>query len=497
MPGDLGLNVPSDDDSTGGLAGVPDWFGLNWSKVRRVTARTNNVDRDRYDERLFGEMRQAAPRLREVQGEADSPWPALVEDLFGVFYKSAPDLVPADQVAPGHRVNRPFVERLMDDPDTILTRVVTELDELSATLATCAAAEKLLDEIKSRPELQEALELAQGAENTEAAGEGDNAQALAAEAVRKLDAAATSVRRAVHAAVEAGQEKANEVEATLAGWGLEPGDLKQVDPAARFDLLQRLSAGRMKGLSRLVGRFRNLAGARQKVKLRHQQDEVHSIGVGADLAHLLPVELAGIRHRLRRRDFYRRFTEGQLLQYELQAREPVGLGPMIICVDCSGSMGGDPLDWAVATALGLVDTATRQRRAATVLCFDVRILQEIAWAPGERNVKKLLQLASQGVAGGTEYKPPLARAVHLMHGDRRPDGYRKADVVFITDGICQLEPDFLAKFLADKREMGFRVWSVLVGSDPYGELAKWSDRVWPVSHLTEDVAGDVFEEVVS
>ena len=491
MPGDYGLNEPEPI--------VPDWFGVGFGKVRKAIQQ--NVGRDSFDARTFGEMLRAAKRLQELQGAAPAPWPALVEDLWSIFFKAAPEMVPEGQVTPSHRVNRAFLERIMDDPDTICARVTTTLDELSATLATCAAAAKLREEIEQRPELQAALQDAQTAEEAEAKGQAAAGETLAQVAERKLAACATSVRRAVHAAIEAGKEKANEVQATLAGWGLEPGDLKSVDPAARIDLLQRLSSGRMAGLSRLVGRFRNLARGRQKSKLRHRQDEIHSIGLGADLAHVLPVELAGIRHPLLRRDFFRRFTERQLLQYELQAQEPVGLGPMIACVDCSGSMSGDPLDWAIAVALGLVDTAARQRRAATVITFDTRILQEIAWAPGERNVGKLLQLASQGAAGGTDYQPPLQRAWELMStGQHTPNGYRQADVVFITDGICQL-PDgpgqFLPRFLEAKRVMGFRVWSVLVGSDPYGELAKWSDRVWPVATLTEDVAGDVFEEVVS
>ena len=195
---------------------------------------------------------------------------------------------------------------------------------------------------------------------------------------------------------------------------------------------------------------------------------------------------------LRRLDFYRRYTEAQLLEYELRAEERKGRGPMVVLVDCSGSMSGQPLDWAVAVALGLADTAARQRRWTTVVFFDTRILAEVEFAPGEKDAHKIVQVATVGVAGGTDYEPALARAREKIASATQ---YRQADVVMITDGVCRVGDEFLAEFLEAKRRLEFRVWSVLVGQDPYGELKRWSDRVWTVGRLTDEVAGDVFEEV--
>jgi len=64
----------------------------------------------------------------------------------------------------------------------------------------------------------------------------------------------------------------------------------------------------------------------------------------------------------------------------------------------------------------------------------------------------------------------------------------------ITDGVCRVSPEFLEGFLVQKKALGFRAWTVLIGRDPGGELNKWSDAVWPVSQLTEEVAGELFEK---
>jgi hypothetical protein len=70
-----------------------------------------------------------------------------------------------------------------------------------------------------------------------------------------------------------------------------------------------------------------------------------------------------------RKDFTRRFLDGQLLLYSLRGIEEKGRGPVIVCLDGSSSMMGDKEIWAKALTLTLLEIARRQRRLFRSICF--------------------------------------------------------------------------------------------------------------------------------
>jgi uncharacterized protein with von Willebrand factor type A (vWA) domain len=224
--------------------------------------------------------------------------------------------------------------------------------------------------------------------------------------------------------------------------------------------------------------------------VKKERDEIHSIKTGADLEHVLPQELASLRHPTLKLDFYRKYTERSLLQYDLKTREPKGRGPIVVCIDISGSMNGQPLDWAIAVALGMVDTAARQKRRCKVIFFDTQVKKEIEFKPGERDIHKIMDIAETGAAGGTDYEPALRAA----QKDIETTNYKNADVVMVTDGFCRVSAEFLDSFCGRKKIMEFKCYTILIGSDAEG-LKKWSDRVWLVSKLDDETAGELFEDV--
>lgn len=474
-------------------------LGISPETLRELAAKKNNVAQDSFDHRTYSELAAASAALRNLisRGKVSAAiptFPELLQDIWAAFYKAAPELVPEERMdGLFAALNRPIVERVLEDSATAETRLTTVLDELSAGLAALAAGQKLLGEIEDRTELREAGEkLRQADGEREIMGNEEAAAALIDEAKQQIQQAAREVRRAVREALDAGQEKAEEVQQALAAWGIEPGDLAKVPLSERMDLVNRLlNDPRLRKAADMIGRFRNLARQRQRDRLKRPPDELHSITIGGDLQHVLPAELVALRHPRLRLDFLRRLQERRLLQYQMRTRETQGRGPIVCCVDCSGSMRGHPMMWAAAVTMGLVDTAVRQRRRTAVIFFNTRILVEEEFTPGERDAEKFITIATQDAAGGTSYVPPLARAVELIS----ISAYRQADIVFITDGVCQLDDRFLNVFLAEKKRLRFRVWSVLIGDDPYGELRRWSDKVWAVGWLSDDVAGDIFQEV--
>jgi uncharacterized protein with von Willebrand factor type A (vWA) domain len=461
---------------------------------------TNTVAQDRLDGTMYRELRDASPELRRLAESDGDTFPALLQDVWAGFYKSNPELQAAGKVDPAYRVNRPLTERFLDDPTTAQARAVTMLDDLSSAIATLGTGRKLQEEIENRPELKEAMNQASRAAqyaSGEVTAKGGNGQAKAQEYAAKaqalMDKNARDIRRAVREAVQAGQKEAEDGQRALAGWGMEPGELSTIPLGDRLELVKKLSTPAMKRAGDIVGRFKNLARARQKQKIKHERDEIHSMTQGNDLERVLPTELAALGHPVRKLDFYKKYSERSLSQYDLQAHKPQGRGPIVALVDRSGSMSGGAMDWATATVLALLDTAIRQHRKMAIAFFDTDIRATFEFAgKGRPDIDQLSQIATISSGGGTRYWPPLVWAISKI-GEI---DYKKADVVMITDGECQLSDTERSTLLDMKKQYECRIWSILIGmDDPYGELAQWSDRVWELRQLCDEAAGDLFEEV--
>src|SRR5215210_7445071 len=205
-----------------------------------------NLEHDRYDMRLWREIREASAELSSLEGDQEAPstFPALLKDLFLSYFKAQPDLLPAGGVEPRHRqANRPFVERTLEDPDTYRARVTTSLDVAASALSSLSAGERLLEEIKNRPSLRGFFEEA-GKEPTfpdakvepdaHAPDEPEQQDPKGSDPEDRTQGASGTglpgrdARRAVRAAAGAGREDAENVAGALAGWGLSPADLKKV-----------------------------------------------------------------------------------------------------------------------------------------------------------------------------------------------------------------------------------------------------------------------------
>jgi uncharacterized protein with von Willebrand factor type A (vWA) domain len=396
--------------------------------------------------------------------------------MWSVFFKTTPTLRSEEDVSFKALPNRRIIEKFQGEAATQEAKIYTTLDEISSAIATLAAGEKLRKEMERNDKLREARRKSSQAESQE--------QAQAA-----WDEAGPALAKAIRQAAEEGAKDAEELQAACLGWGIEPGALKH-EGSLEEAIRAALSLKGLPKVADLVGRMRNLARAKTREKTTTQSSEIHSVSLGDDLARVLPAELAMLTDPRRKGEFYKKFTEKGLLQYELKEREKLARGPMIVLVDKSGSMDGSNMQWANAVALALVDTAKRQRRVSKVVHFDYEPQQEVTVKKKDR--LPVGKIATVQASGGTDWEKPLTLAIETIKGEAI---FEKADVVMITDGVCEVTPAFLKEMKKDKKELGFRVWSVLIGGGNTRTLTKFSDQIWPVRQLTDDLAGEIFSAV--
>ena len=97
--------------------------------------------------------------------------------------------------------------------------------------------------------------------------------------------------------------------------------------------------------------------------------------------------------------------------------------------------------------------------------------------------------------GGTDFERPLDEAIQLMD-----TGFENTDIVFLTDGLCELPEDYLAKLHKEQTARKFTVTGILLDAGSPGmafSLKPFCQKIYRTSELAGDeiVRGLVFQRV--
>lgn len=300
------------------------------------------------------------------------------------------------------------------------------------------------------------------------------------------------MRRAIRRAAKEALEQAQDSSDLLEVWGVEPGEIQKLPFEEKLALAQKLRSSRkLQEIARLGGRFRRLAVAKQKEKARRRAGVITTIKRGNDLRRLIPSERRKLAHPFERLDFLVRYATNSLFVYEVEDQETKAEGPVIFCLDQSGSITEEQEIWMKAVALGMFQAADFRGREFVYIhyggpndpLFVVRL------KTGQANYKDLIRIAEYSLGGGTDFEKPLAKAKEFIEGGL------PADIFFFTDGHCAVRPAFLTEFNTARRAVPFHVYSVLLtkggGTSP-AAVKHFSDEIFDVQKLTADEAAEIF-----
>src|SRR5262245_16824417 len=203
--------------------------------------------------------------------------------------------------------------------------------------------------------------------------------------------------------------------------------------------------------------------------------------LGGDLGRLLPHELARLVIPELEDDLLRRLVEGQAMCREYRAAEPVGKGPVIVCVDESGSMEGEKAHTAKALALAVAWVARQQRRWCALVAYSGDSGERLLpLPPGRWDEHALLDWLGAFIGRGSSLDVPVRELPRYYEDLKAPPG--DTDVLFVTDAQCHIPADVRDAFLAWKGRAKARLIALVVGSDP-GDLAAVSDEAYRVAAL--------------
>lgn len=263
------------------------------------------------------------------------------------------------------------------------------------------------------------------------------------------------------------------------GWSGAPGALErtlleQLDGLTT--LLQNLD--QLQHLADALGRLED--PTTERGTLQGGREEVVGVTMGGEVANALPSELALLADEDTEDLFYQRLIEHRLVSLELTGQGDQGAadgdkkGPVIACIDTSGSMEGAPELAAKALVLAVCRRVLPRRRTVHLILFGGEGERtEIRLQRGRGGLESLLKFLLTGFRSGTDFDGPLLRAMDLLEEDE----LHRADILVVTDGLCRATPAVIERVTTVRDAMGARIWSVVLGrADPRG-VEPFSDTV--------------------
>jgi hypothetical protein len=293
-------------------------------------------------------------------------------------------------------------------------------------------------------------------------------------------------------------------------FGLSPGQIRAMPLTQRADLSARMGKStNLKRFAELLGRWSSLAISSRAKRRPGVPEELSDVTFGDDWHLFIPQELVALMIPSLLHDFFLRLIDRKILQYDPQSREGQGKGPIIVCLDTSGSMAGDRDVSAKAAALALYAVARKETRPFAAILFSSpgewvsfvfrvdQVLQHSSTGEEVRcgQLEGFMKVATFFFGGGTDYESPLTEARRLI--EEGGTEWREADIVFITDDYCEVSEDFGREFKAAKMRLGMKVFGIIIGAEPESARVLWkfSDRVLATSAFDEDTATQVFNAI--
>ncbi len=267
----------------------------------------------------------------------------------------------------------------------------------------------------------------------------------------------------------------DDFEALLDHGGTSPRELDPLPYDEALRLYKRALDPVMVRFFNKVGQKREIARRAQHRKKARRDLPVDRITPDDDLDSILDEELTDLALGIEafENSFIDRFLHQSLLTRAKVSRRARHKGPIVLCYDGSGSMEGDKILETKAHILAFLEVARQQKRRMVTIQFasasEPLFVRELH--PHRIRLAEVLELMDTFLKGGTDFERPLKEALRYLESDR----FRNGDILFITDGICDISEGFKRRFLASKAEKRFRLYAVIIHGNTYGDYGDLSD----------------------
>lgn len=213
--------------------------------------------------------------------------------------------------------------------------------------------------------------------------------------------------------------------------------------------------------------------------------DIQGITIGDDLNSMLPLEMAECADdSLENLFFYKYVTKSlQNFQHQSHVQKPVHQlqikaakqrGPMIVCLDTSGSMYGQPELIGQSMLVKLLHLADTQDRDLYLIAFSVSV-HPVELRKERGQLHSIFQKTSTGDTDATKMVREVCRLLHDV------PSYMSADVLWITDFKMQLVESELLGLIQKHRHNGTRFYGLRTGLAAEPVWEPYFERIFDVA----------------
>lgn len=253
--------------------------------------------------------------------------------------------------------------------------------------------------------------------------------------------------------------------------GIGAGDPK-LEQQRRENIYLRSIPESLKKLALLIGRAgEDVTETRGRFSVASKSD-IEGITVGNNLSALLPSELVLLSEKATQDVFFMNFAEKRLQVFASasQASRPDKHkdGPVIICVDESSSMSGEPLEIAIQLAYAVTIIAKRRHREVLIVAYsDSHKMMRVDSLGKDQN--KLLEFLSDVSMGGNNENAMFEWLFQdIMPREKKFD---TADILCISDFGWVAIDDSVKRLIDEQKSSGMKFYGLNIG----GAFGGWHD----------------------
>ena len=211
-----------------------------------------------------------------------------------------------------------------------------------------------------------------------------------------------------------------------------------------------------------------------KVPDKNSNEEISGIKLGKSIEYLLPNELALLNDSELEELFDLKYVEEKLMLFDydsyinieqekkfeefIESEKDEEKGPIIICVDTSGSMSGAPERIAKAIAFCISSKAISENRPCLLINFSTSI--EVIEFNKFSSFSDILNFLKKSFNGGTDLIPALKYSLDKIENEK----FEKADVLILSDFILNNIGNEILEKINNAKILGNKFFSISIGN---------------------------------
>ena len=247
---------------------------------------------------------------------------------------------------------------------------------------------------------------------------------------------------------------------------------------------------------------------REKVEIKTEfhpkpayRGQISGLRLSGEISSSLPSELAMSKNDATRLYFAKKFAENKLLSYayinrqkfyreeygteevEVPVKEKEQKGPVIICVDTSGSMNGTPERVAKTITFALAKKCLEEERKCYLISFSTGIeVQDLSEFEKGNGLLELAKFLRKSFNGGTDAEPALQHSLTLL----QKNDWKNTDVLVVSDMIMGNFSKSVKTNIRSQQAKETKFYSLLVGNSGNKNVIDVFDENWSYNINSRD-----------